>query len=118
MSISTASPVKRPFKYEPRGKEIFEIWFEENISLDASNTVELACLHEAYQKYVVEHTGTVPLKKNKFSTLLRDHLSDEIGQMKVRAYSRTKVFFEGLNIKGFKTIGSEIIKTSNHPLGG
>ena len=99
MSINTVSPVKRPFKYKPKEKEIFETWFEENVSLDPSNTVELVCLHEAYQRYVVKYTGTVPLKKNKFSTILRDHLSNEIERLKVRTHTRARVMFQGLLIK-------------------
>lgn len=99
MSINTVSPVKRPVKYKPKEKEIFETWFEENVSLDPSNTVELVRLHEAYQRYVVKYTGTVPLKKNKFSTLLRNHLLNEIEQTKVRTYAKDRVLFEGLFIK-------------------
>lgn len=99
MSTSTPAPVNRPFRFEPKEREIFEKWFEENICFDALNRVELTSLHQAYQSYVVEYTGTVPLSKNKFSTLLRDHLSEELEQLKVRTYTKNRVTFQGLLIK-------------------
>jgi hypothetical protein len=99
MSINTVSLIKRPFKYHPREKEIFETWFEQNIRLDALNRVKLTSLHEAYQRYVVQYTGTVPLSKNKFSTLLKEHLANEIKQLKVRTYTKNRVSFQGLLIR-------------------
>lgn len=99
MIINNVSPVKRPFKYNTREREVFEKWFEENISFDALSIVELTALHQAYQTYVAKCTGIVPLSKNKFSSLLRLHLAKEIEQLKVRTDSRTKVTFQGLFIK-------------------
>lgn len=99
MSINTVSPIKRTFKYEPREREIFEEWFQENVSFDALSRVELVSLHQDYQKYVAQCTETVPLSKNKFSSLLRNHLSEEIERLKVRAHTSARVTFQGLLIK-------------------